>query len=166
MTPFESSLAAALEAEVQETAMSVDTNRGSDELEARMDAADRTKRRQAWLAAAAAVVVVGVAAVALAGGGSDTSEPPSTVTPTPNAPSAPPGDFISTEFFDRFSATLPQWVTEAMSEPTAETADWVTWNRCDTESTCIGLSFDRFAHYFAPGAGRSTQPRSRTTRGT
>ena len=156
MTPFESSLAAALEAEVQETAMSVDTNRGSDELEARMDAADRTKRRQAWLAAAAAVVVVGVAAVVLAGGGSDTSEPPSTVTPTPTPRSAPPGDFMSTEFFDRFSATLPQWVTEALSEPTAETADWVTWNRCDTDSVCIGLSFDRFAHYFAPGEIDST----------
>jgi len=37
MTPFESSLVAAMQAEVQETAMSVDTNRGSDELEARMD---------------------------------------------------------------------------------------------------------------------------------
>ncbi len=160
MNPFESALAAALEAEVQETAMSVNTDRGADELNDRMDSADRSKRQRTWLVAAAAVVVVMVAGAAFAGsrtGGEAQQVPGAGPSPqTSAAPSPTAGEFTSTEFADPFSVTLPPWVTEVMSEPTSQTPEWVTWNRCDTDSTCIGLSFDQFSRYYAPGKTTAT----------
>ena len=134
MNVFESTLASALHDEAQEMAMSTDLNDGREILDNRLDDVDRGRRR--WqvvggLVAAAAAAAVALAAVAVLG----RSAPPPAM---PVEPATGPL-FRATGFQPAFSANLPAWVAEVMTSPTEQTADTVTWNRCEERPACIGL---------------------------
>ncbi len=135
MTELESAIVATLRAEAEEAAMTTDTPDQFEILSDRLDdvdGADR-RRRRSWavVGAVAAAAAVAVAAVAVLG----RSAPP------PAAPVEPATGplFRATGFQPAFSANLPAWVAEVMTAPTEQTADTVTWNRCEERPVCIGL---------------------------
>ncbi|MFN8157424.1 MAG: hypothetical protein U0R68_08395 [Candidatus Nanopelagicales bacterium] len=157
MNDFRSVLSSALRDEAEEISMSVDMNKGSAQLDARLDHEDRRRRRTRWLvvAAGAAAIAVGVLAWR---GLSTTSTLPVVPGPTPSSSSSSPSPsspgpsptkgFASTAFGIPFVADLPRWTgsLDTPTWPTSQQAEWVTWNRCpDPATECIGLSFNRYS---------------------
>ena len=174
MNDFQSLLSTALRDEAEEISMSVDMNKGSEQLEQRLDQTDRSRRRTRWIlvAAAAAVVVVAAVAVQAWRGLGTSSAPP--VGPAPSSspsgsPSSTPSSspspsptkgFRSTVFGVPFVADLPRWTASLDTPrwPTSEQPEWVTWNRCpDGATECIGLSFNRY-HYVLDEAASTYVP--------
>ncbi len=136
MSTFEQTLATALHDESREISMSVDMSDGYEIVEQRMDSVDRRRRVWTWVGVAAAVAAVVVAAVLVR----PAASPAGLVEPA----SGP--EFRTTQFQPGFTANLPAWVAEVMSRPTDETADTVTWNRCEGEPVCIGLDAYTIRH--------------------
>lgn len=139
MTELELAIVATLRADAQEAAMTTETPREHEILESRLDRIDQKARtrRIAWTAVAAAAAVV----LVLVGFRFARSPGNEGVTVAPKPPL-----FASTEFGVPFAVeSLPSWVTTQSLDPTSESKEWVTWNRCpDVATECIGLSFNRY----------------------
>lgn len=133
MNAFESTFAAALEAEVQETAMSVDATRAEEKLEARLDNADRSRRRRYWAvgAAAAAAVVVAIVVVVTSQSSDQGGRPLPAQTPSPSTAPATAQPYSSATFLVPFTAELPPW-TKGVVPDINPSARFQTWqmNQC------------------------------------
>lgn len=142
MNDLDTAIAAALRVQAQEAAMSTDTPQEQQILESRLDELDRRSQRRSrritWgaLAAAAAVLLLVVVGVRFAKAPGDDG-----VAVAPKPPL-----FTSSSFAVPFTVeSLPRWLTTQTLEPTSESAEWITWNRCpDNATECIGLSFNRY----------------------
>ncbi|MBA2956178.1 hypothetical protein GON03_17695 [Nocardioides sp. MAH-18] len=160
MTEFELSLAEALRNEAEEIAMRTDQQLATEELNVRLDRADRAnRRRHMWYAAGAAAVaaLVVVAAVVFSQEASRTDGvgPTTPDTPESGVPYAatflrPPAELV-----------LPSWTQHADGEPVGTAALF-------EEASCAGLGgaspcpsdadlkLRLFTlRYFYPGGGRS-----------
>lgn len=139
----DTAIAAALRALAQEAAMSTDTPQEQQILESRLDELDRRSQRRSkritWgvVAAAAAVLVLVAVGIRFAKAPGNDG-----VAVAPKPPL-----FTSSSFDLPLSVeSLPSWLTSQSLTPTAESAEWITWNRCpDNGTECIGLSFNRYS---------------------
>ena len=110
MNYFELVLVAALRAEAEEIAMSIDSHRAADELESRLDDADRSRHRTYWVAAAVVILIVtGVAALTGSWPKQDASVLPGQGTPSPAASHV---SYTSAIFVVPFYVSMPTWLSE------------------------------------------------------
>ncbi len=158
MTPFESSLAAALEAEVKEIAMTVDNKQATASFEARLDEADRSRRRSTWVwgaAAAAGIAAALVAVFVLATGGVDLSTKVTPAEPTPSG-AAPAAPYSSVTFAVPFAATLPAW-SQGVVADNASSGRLQSWDQSQCDACAAGsetkLRVSVPASVRQPGAG-------------
>lgn len=125
MTNLDALISAALEAEVREVAMSVDTGRRAAQLEDRLDSVDR-RRRWLWASGLAAAAVAAVIIALVVGGGLLGAE-------RNTAPVTPPEEstvYSSENFPFPFRVTLPAWTASSSTVYGSDKTE-LFWNQSD-----------------------------------
>lgn len=125
MTELEYAITSTLRADAQEAAMTTNTARESQKLDARLDALDRSHRRRTWalVAAAAAAVVVAVVGVRALGGQSSGE----VIAPVPQVGKS----YSTSSFVIPFTVTLPAWTNGIAPPARDETDRKVYWEQSE-----------------------------------
>lgn len=118
MTELETAIAATLRAEAEEAAMTTDTAREHDKLDARLDAADRSRRVRTWVVAGAAAVALVVAVVGVRALSANQDASP--VQPSPSTSALPTVPYSTASLTPAMSLSLPPWTaytSQGSSDP-------------------------------------------------